>query len=251
MVQQPDQLVARQPDQFASAVLTQRYEQVAAILEAEIRSGALGPGDRLPGERDLAQRLGVSRATVREALGALQIAGLVETRHGAGSFVAAAPPAEPLLDIPADASPSALLEARLIFEPAIAARAAEGFQVTRSPGNPEIGRLLEVMAASADPGDPEQRQRWSDADRAFHLGFAHATGNAVLIAIAEYIADLMDQPLWRRLRDDSIAEPGRTTLQLAEHRLIAASVADGDAEAAAFHATQHINRVRRYMALAD
>ena len=242
-------------------MLTQRYEQVAAILEAEIRSGALGPGDRLPGERDLAQRLGVSRATVREALGALQIAGLVETRHGAGSFVAAAPPAEPLLDIPADASPSSLLEARLIFEPAIAARAAKS-QVTRSPGTSEcrvtwspgfseIERLLEVMAASADPGDPEQRQRWSDADRAFHLGFAHTTGNAVLIAIAEHIADLMDQPLWRRLRDDSIAEPGRTTLQLAEHRLIAASVADGDAEAAAFHATEHINRVRRYMALAE
>jgi DNA-binding GntR family transcriptional regulator len=61
----------------------------------------------------------------------------------------------------------------------------------------------------------------------------------------------MDEPLWRRLRDDSIAVPGRTELQLAEHRLIAAAVAEGDAELAAFHATEHINRARRYMALAD
>jgi DNA-binding GntR family transcriptional regulator len=107
------------------------------------------------------------------------------------------------------------------------------------------------MAASEDPDDPEQRQRWSDADREFHRQFAYATGNAVLIAIAEHIAGLMDQPLWRRLRDDSIAVPGRTTLQLAEHRLIAAAVAEGDAARAEMYATEHINHARRFMALAD
>jgi DNA-binding FadR family transcriptional regulator len=233
-------------DHIRPPVLTQRYEQIAATLEAEIRSGVLGPGDRLPSERDLAQRMGVSRATVREALGALQLAGLVETRQGAGSFVAGAPPALPRLAIAADASPSAVLDARVIFEPAIVSLAA---RAVRSDG--AIERLLEVMAASDDPADPAQRQRWSDADRAFHRRFADATGNPVLIAIAGHVAELMDQPLWRRLRDDSIAVPGRTALQLAEHRLIAAAVADGDGAAAAFHATEHINRARRYMALAD
>lgn len=233
-------------DQFRPPVLTQRYEQIAASLEAEIRSGALGSGDRLPSERDLAHRMGVSRATVREALGALQLAGLVETRQGAGSFVVEVPHTGPLLRIAADASPSAVLQARAIFEPAIVSLAA------RSAGaDGEIDRLLGVMAASADPSDPDQRQRWSDADREFHRRFSHATGNAVLIAIADHVADLMDQPLWRRLRDDSIAVPGRTELQLAEHRLIAAAVAEGDGSLASFHATEHINRARRYMALAD
>src|SRR5687768_1130947 len=66
----------------------QRYEQIADRLVAELRRGALNPGMRLPGERDLAERLGVARATVREALGALQVRGLVETRPGAGSFIA-------------------------------------------------------------------------------------------------------------------------------------------------------------------
>ncbi len=233
-----------QAEHFTPPVLTQRYEQVAAVLEAEIRAGTPAPGDRLPGERALASRLGVSRATVREALGALQLAGLVETRQGAGSFVTASPPAPLQLVVPADASPSALLEARSVVEPSIASLAA----LAGRP-DPEIGGLLEVMAASEDPADPEQRQRWSDADREFHRRLAYATGNPVLAAIADHFADLMDQPLWRRLRDDSIAVPGRTTLQLAEHRLIAAAVAEGDATAASLHASQHINRARRFMAL--
>ena len=238
--------MAQAPDRYVAPVLAQRYEQIAEVLEAEIRAGALGAGDRLPGERDLAQRMGVSRATIREALGALQLAGLIETRQGAGSFVAATPPATPVLDIPADASPSALLDVRAILEPAIVSRAA-----ATGRADAETERLLDIMATSTDPADAEQRQRWSEADRAFHRRFADASGNAVLIAIAQHVAELMDQPLWRRLRDDSIAVPGRTTLQLAEHRLIAAAVAEGDAVAAASHATEHINRARRYMALAD
>jgi DNA-binding FadR family transcriptional regulator len=236
--------MALQVDQFSAPLIRQRYEQIADSLAAEIRAGGLAAGERLPGERELAQRLGVSRATVREALGALQLRGLVETRQGAGSFVALQlPPPDPFA-LPADASPSALLQARAILEPAIVRLAA-----TAARSDPEIEQLLELMSASADPADPEQRRAWSDADRRFHRRFAALTANPVLVAIAEHIAALMDQPLWQRLRDDSIAVPGRTTLQLAEHRLIAAAVAEGDADAAAGYATQHINRARRYMAL--
>lgn len=232
-------------DQISAPVLKQRYEQIAATLEAQIRSGALNLGDRLPSERDLAQRMGVSRATIREALGALQVAGLVETRQGAGSYVVEALPlSEPVFVLPPDASPSALLTAREIFEPAVTALAA-----TSQPRDPETQRLLEVMAESDDPTDPEKRQRWSEADRAFHRQFSYATGNTVLIAVAKHIADLMDEPLWRRLRDDAIAVPGHTEVYLAEHRLIATAVGDGDAAAAGFHAAEHIKRTRRYMAL--
>jgi DNA-binding FadR family transcriptional regulator len=230
----------------------QRYEQIADHLVGELRRGALRPGMRLPGERELAQRLGVGRASVREALGALQVRGLVETRPGAGSFVApdalarltAAAELAGALDLPADAGPAALLEARRVLEPEIAALAA-----ARGGADAEIDRLLEVMAASADPTDPAQRRRWSDADRAFHRQIAVATVNPVLLAIADHLAALMDQPLWQRLRDDSIAVPGRTTLQLAEHRLIAAAIAEGDPESARRHAAEHIDRARRYMAL--
>src|SRR4051794_32735571 len=89
----------------------QRYEQVAERLADDIRSGALVPGARLPSERELARTLEVSRASVREAIASLQLQGAVETRPGAGTFVAARPPA-PADEPPHDASPSAVLEAR-------------------------------------------------------------------------------------------------------------------------------------------
>ena len=70
------------------AVATQRlYEQVAGQVTDLVARGEFKPGDRLPPERDLAKILGVSRPTVREAMIALEIAGLVEVRVGAGTFV--------------------------------------------------------------------------------------------------------------------------------------------------------------------
>src|SRR3954468_3803165 len=73
-------------------VVAQRYEQVVRRLSADIAAGRLAPGERLPSERDLARALGVGRASVREALAALANQGLVETRPGSGSFVAADAP---------------------------------------------------------------------------------------------------------------------------------------------------------------
>src|SRR3954454_15521681 len=104
----------------------QRYEQIAERLAADIRSGLLAPGERLPSERELARQLEVSRASVREALAALQLQGVVETRAGAGTFVAA--DAQPSQELPHDASPSAVLEARAQLEPAVARLAARRAQ---------------------------------------------------------------------------------------------------------------------------
>src|SRR3954464_1406187 len=98
----------------------QRYEQIAERLADDIRSGVLVPGERLLSERDLARTLEVSRASVREALASLALSGVVETRPGAGTFVVGVPPSEP----PHHASPSAVLEARLALEPAVARLAA-------------------------------------------------------------------------------------------------------------------------------
>ncbi len=236
------------------APIKQRYEQIADRLLVQLRSGAFAPGQRLPGERELALGMGVGRASVREALGWLQVRGLIETRPGAGSYVVqdvadrlgpdpgGRPPAAPLPA--ADASPSALLQARLILEPAVARLAA-----ARRPDAGPVDELLAVMEASTDAADPAARARWSDADRAFHREVAAAAGNPVLLALADHVAALMDEPLWRRLRDEAIADPGHTVLQLAEHRLIWAAVAEGDPDAAELHAAQHIHRARRYMAL--
>jgi DNA-binding FadR family transcriptional regulator len=216
----------------------QRYEQVADRLAADIRAGRLAPGERLPSERDLARRLEVGRASVREAIGALQVAGMVETRPGSGSFVAAG--AAERTREEHDSSPSDLLEARELLEPAVARLAAR-----RGRPDEEAEALLEAMERAA-AGD---LAGWNDCDRRFHQRIAALTGNAVVLDLADRIAAVMDEPLWQRLRDDSIAVPGRTTLHLAEHRMIYEAIAEGDADAAELYATQHIRRVRRYMTL--
>jgi DNA-binding FadR family transcriptional regulator len=214
----------------------QRYEQIAERLAADIRAGVLRPGDRLPSERDLARTLEVSRASVREAIGSLQVQGVVETRKGAGTFVAAVPPSEHELH---DASPSAVLEARAQLEPAVARLAA-----ARGQRDETAEQLLAAMEA-----EPVEIATWNRSDRLFHRQLAAMTANPVLLAFADHVAALMDQPLWQRLRDDSISVAGRTRIHVAEHRMIYEAIVAGDGEAAAFYSVQHINRVRAYMEL--
>jgi DNA-binding FadR family transcriptional regulator len=229
----------RRRDEEASRIapipLRQRYEQVADRIAADIRAGRLAPGGRLPSERDLARRLEVGRASVREAIASLQMAGMIETRPGSGSFVAAG--ADQRTRESHDSSPSDLLEARALLEPAVARLAAQ-----RGGPDAEIESLLAAME-DAD-GDA-----WNDCDRRFHQRIAALTGNPVLHELADHIAAVMDEPLWQRLRDDSIAVPGRTTIHLAEHRMIYEAIAEGDADAAELYAAQHIRRVRKYMTL--
>jgi DNA-binding FadR family transcriptional regulator len=215
----------------------QRYEQIAERLAADIRSGRFAPGERLPSERELARTLEVSRASVREALAALQLRGVVETRKGAGTFVSTRPPSPDRP--PHDASPSAVLEARAQLEPAVARLAAARAQRDEAAEN-----LLAAMEA-----EPVDIPTWNASDRLFHRQLAAMTGNPVLLAFADHVATLMDQPLWQRLRDDSIATAGRTRIHVAEHRMIYEAIVAGDAEAAAFYSLQHINRVRAYMEL--
>jgi DNA-binding FadR family transcriptional regulator len=228
----------------------QVYEQIAELLVGDIRAGVLRPGERLPSERDLAGRLRVGRSSVREALAELQVEGILEIRPGSGSYVSERAPAlvrsraAAGVTADADASPSALLDARLLLEPAIAATAAER-------GQPDLHaeELLALMEEARDPESAEARARWNDADRLFHRQIAVMSGNPVLVAIADLVATMMDQPLWQRLRDDSVAVPGRMQIHMAEHRMIYEAVAEGDPTAARFYAEQHLGRVRRYMSL--
>jgi DNA-binding FadR family transcriptional regulator len=229
----------------------QLYERIVDRIAGEIRLGLLKPGERLPSERDLARRLEVGRSSVREAIAALQVHGVLETRPGSGSFVAAdavervqalgAAASDGALALAHDASPSALLEARALLEPAVAALAAQ-----RAQPDPYAEDLLERMDAVADGSAPTEG---NEGDRLFHRQLAVMTANSVLVALADHIAAVMDEPLWQRLRDDSVAVPGRARLHAAEHRMIYEAVVGGDADAAAFFAREHIQRVRRYMTL--
>jgi DNA-binding FadR family transcriptional regulator len=231
----------------------QIYEQVAGKIRAEILSGHFLPDARLPSERELAALFGVGRPAVREAIGALQNEGLVVTRPNSGTFVAHAAPEilarvveldeSAPADSPADYSPTATLDVRLILEPAIARRAA-----ARKMRDPLAEHYLAQMETLTDVADPEQRALWNNSDRLFHRQLAVMTGDALLARFAEEIAETMDQSLWKRLKDDGIYDPARIRLYVAEHRLIYEAIVTGDADAAAFYVEQHIHRVKRDIA---
>lgn len=224
----------------------QLYEKLSTAIIDQILSGSLAPGQRLPSERELARAFGVSRPSLREALGALQTLGVVETRHGSGSWISSNA-LEVLADHPHGVidlgeRPVMLLEARTIVEPSIASLAAE-----RYTHDPELERLLAMMDAAQDWEDPAHRTTWSEADRLYHQRLAVHTRNAVLIAAADAIASVQAQPLWRRLRDDSFTVAGRITRAIEEHERIFEAVSRGDPEAAAFAAREHLNAVRDSM----
>ncbi len=226
----------------------QLYEKLSNAIIDQILSGSLAPGQRLPSERELARAFGVSRPSLREALGALQTLGVVETRHGSGSWIS-----QDALEVLADhphgvidlgERPVMLLEARTIVEPSIASLAAE-----RYVHDPDLERLLAMMNEARDWEDPTHRMTWSEADRLYHQRLAVHTHNAVLTAAADAIASVQAQPLWRRLRDDSFTVAGRITRAIEEHERIFEAVRRHDSEAAASAARDHLHAVRDSMLL--
>ena len=139
---------------------TQRlFQQVVEQIAELIRSGELTPGARLPAERDLSKRLGVSRPTVREAMIALEISGLVEVRSGAGVYVRVSAAQVQVTD----AGPSAfeLLAARRIVEGEIAAAAAYN---PDPAGFEKLNHAIAVYRSESRTGHD-----CFEADRSFHL----------------------------------------------------------------------------------
>jgi DNA-binding FadR family transcriptional regulator len=226
----------------------QIYEQVSERIRAEIQSGRFAAESRLPSERDLAGLFGVGRPAVREAIGALQNEGLVVTKRNSGTFVCAnvldllshAHSTQSSTPRVADFSPMSTLEVRLVLEPAIVRRAAVRAQRDRL-----AEQYLTQMESVHDIDDLAQRDLWNTSDRLFHRQLAVMTGDGLMVKIADEVAKTMDQPLWRRLKDEAIYEAGRIRLYVAEHRLIYEAVVNGDADAAAFYVEQHIKRVSR------
>lgn len=167
--------------QNSSARLNDRlYQDLARKLVAELAAGRYAVGSRLPAERELAQIYDVSRPTVREAIIALEVQGLVDVRIGSGAYVLRLPSNGDIRGF--DVSAFELTEARLLFEGEAAALAAS--QVTPEE-IVEIEALIdEIAKENQDPKGTEK------ADRAFHLAIAKATRNQAILETIEHLWDL-------------------------------------------------------------
>ncbi|MDE2517439.1 MAG: FadR family transcriptional regulator [Rhodospirillales bacterium] len=232
---------------FRPIVAQRLYQQVAEQIAALIRDGAFAPGARLPPERDLAQQFGVSRPTVREAMIALEIAGLIDIRSGSGVYVAsgsgvyvALPDAAAAKTLPAlgDAGPSLfdILAARRTVECEIAALAA-------AQPDPDALAALERLIAAQDAamkrGQADGRVGGHAEDRAFHLAIAAMAGNEVLTGFAAALWDTMFTPVYARLAERTEG-PRKTRSTIADHRAILAALARADAAGARRAMRAHI-----------
>jgi GntR family transcriptional repressor for pyruvate dehydrogenase complex len=203
-----------------------------ASLREYVQAERLKAGDRLPPERDLADRLGVSRTSVRQAIVALEVQGLVEVRHGGGTYLLRdrldAEPLEVMIDrrrrLPD------VLDARDALETKLAALAA-----TRRTDND----LEKIDAALAAMTDAVQRGELAVAeDQRFHAAVTAAAHSALL---ADFMAEI-SQPI-AESRTESLRQPGRPAQSLHQHQLIAEAVRSGDPEAAARAMHTHVDSV--------
>lgn len=187
------------------------YQQIADQIRGLIQGGHFSPGDRLPAERDLAQQLGVSRPSLREALIALEIEGSVEIRMGSGIYITAESERRPSHTSSMGESPIELMEARAAVEGTVALAAAarispEGLKLLRE--------TLDAMRVEIEAG-----RKPLDQDRLFHLTIAAEGGNSVLTHIIGDLFDERHSPISAQLRT-RFETPETWHLALVEHEAI-------------------------------
>lgn len=208
------------------------YEQLVERLLSLVHELDLQPGDRLPPERELSADLGVSRASVRQALVVLEVQGLIEVRHGEGAILRSSRPDDAVLSA-VEAHKRRLpdvIDAREALEVKIASLAAE----RRTDDDlASIDAALDAMAAEIERGE-----RGLDGDQQFHSAVTAAARSELL---ADLMAGIANAVLESRL--ESLSQPNRPEISLASHREIAAAIRAGDADAAGLAMREHIRLV--------
>ena len=210
------------------------YLQVAEQLQKLIEDGVLPEGGRLPSERELANRFGVSRPTVREAMIALEIAGLVEVRSGSGVYVLDSGGTPRKLADTQEPGPFEILEARKLVEAETCALAAERISAEQLQ---QLERLLEEMVAENSEEAITER-----ADEKFHCLIAEAAGNSALAASITWLWQLRNQSeisthFHRRVREEGVRPI------LADHQEIFEALCARDPEASRAAMSSHLQRV--------
>ncbi|NBQ88103.1 MAG: FadR family transcriptional regulator [Betaproteobacteria bacterium] len=209
------------------------YRHIAEQLLALIEQGEYPPGTRLPSERELAQQLGVSRPSVREALIALEVEGWVEVRTGSGVYVIDRPQTHAAEVPAAEWGPLELIRARRVVEGETAALAARH---ARRKDTEAMQRALQSMRDDAARGVMPLA-----GDRAFHLAIVGACGNVVLTETVETYWDARGGQLFERLGDHFESEDSWRTA-IAEHEAIVTAIHSHDPEAARTAMHVHLDR---------
>lgn len=219
------------------AVKTSRlFEQIVAQVEESILKGQLKPGDQLPAERDLAQRFGVSRTAVREAVKTLREKGLVEAYSGRGTFVttgtsqAIRHSLDLMIRISQQEGSANLAELRLVLEPEIAGLAATRIEEQL------LSTMREAVAVmDRNLHDPDA---YVEADLDFHLALAEAANNPLILSLLDSIVGLLREQRSRIFDVDGGPERGQF-----HHKRILMAIEKRDPKAARKAMRAHLKQV--------
>jgi DNA-binding FadR family transcriptional regulator len=209
------------------------YRRIADQLRQLIAAGEFPLGERLPAERDLAAQLKVSRPSVREALIALEVEGLIEVRGGSGVYVREKPNGARRPAPANEWGPLELIRARGVIEGEVAALAAK---LASRKQIAAIEAALQSMVAQAQRGKAPLQ-----GDRDFHLALAEASGNGVLVDLVRRFWDARGGRLFRRL-GNHFESPRSWRAAIDEHAAILAAVRRRDADAARRAMQHHMHK---------
>lgn len=208
------------------------YEQLVERLVEYMREAGLAPGDRLPAERELAASLGVSRASLSQALVALEVQGIIDVRHGDGAIIRRTTSEEGVLALLRDRANrrAEIIEARQALEVKLAELAAER---RTEPDLAAIDAALDHMRAELHAGE-----RGVEGDERFHAAITEAARSRLLSRMMNELA-----PMIRETRLESLSQPGRPQDSLAGHEQIASAIRLGDPDMAAEAMRRHLRLV--------
>ncbi|WP_432543708.1 FadR/GntR family transcriptional regulator [Kineococcus sp. SYSU DK002] len=233
------------PDSEDAPSSRSQSEAVVQSIKQMLVSGELGPRARLPVEKELAARLGVSRGTLREGVRALAAMGVLETRQGDGTYVTSLDarlllsPVSFVVDLQSADGGRQLQQVRRVLEVEAAGAAAMHVDAESLQRAEEVLRRFEVRSE----GDADDHRRNMEIDIEFHRVLARASQNAVLEALIEALASrTVRGRMWRAIRDDGADERSH-----AEHRAILAAVVRRDAPAARILMGAHLLGVEQYL----
>lgn len=220
--------------------------RVAAVLLEKIREGGLAPGERLPTEHVMAQRFGVSRTVIREAMVTLKAEGLVETRQGSGAFVRR-PGIKSAFNIDPLAREAvqqilSMMEMRHAIDADVAALAAE----RRSPQQiDDIRRALAAIDTAVAAGGNGVHE-----DVQFHLSIARATGNPYWVKLVEMFAPQLHAAITVTRANEALRKDFQEASKV-EHQNILAAIIASDVNAARAAAAGHMEGASERVSAAD
>jgi len=215
------------------------YRQIADQISELISEGEYVPGSRLPPERDLAKQLGVSRPSVREALIALEVEGLLDVRVGSGIYVTQPAERRQSNALQGESGPFEVIRARWLIEAECAALAAK---------NSSAAQLRTIRAAHTGVIKESKRDHNPlDADRLFHVSIAEASGNSALVLMVQTLWDQRMGPLYRSL-ERKLEYPKMAAETVREHQTIVDAIVKRDSRAARSAMRRHMNQTHnRYI----